>query len=149
MPQMRASQFDMRRACCKAYTIRLDVEEFALSKPHRQLLRKWRRHLQEEEEPGSGSGAGAGGAFGAEASAWGGPNEPCHSPTSGGGGGGPGMQATHPRRIAATERSLRAVPLVGGQLPGSCNGKERTVTSLVMRVYVCTACTASAIQGTA
>lgn len=38
-------QFDMPKTCCKAYTIRLDVQQFKPSKAHRQLLRKWHRHL--------------------------------------------------------------------------------------------------------
>ncbi|GFR47404.1 hypothetical protein Agub_g9121 [Astrephomene gubernaculifera] len=53
---------DLVRSCCKAYTIRLDVQQFQPDKGQRRLLRKWRDFLSGSQpmavEQGEGSAPG-------------------------------------------------------------------------------------------
>ncbi|GLI61855.1 hypothetical protein VaNZ11_004363 [Volvox africanus] len=44
---------DLAKSCCKAYTIRLDVQQFSPDKGQRHLLRKWRKYLEGDHSAGT------------------------------------------------------------------------------------------------
>ncbi|GIL64545.1 hypothetical protein Vafri_18446 [Volvox africanus] len=44
---------DLAKSCCKAYTIRLDVQQFSPDKGQRHLLRKWRKYLEGHQVEGT------------------------------------------------------------------------------------------------
>ena len=43
-----ASQPDLRRMCCPAYTIRLNVNDFVPSKAQKKTMRRWEQYLNGE-----------------------------------------------------------------------------------------------------
>ena len=43
-------KFDLNKTCCKAYTCRLNIEEFKMNKKQRQVMRRFRKYLTGELE---------------------------------------------------------------------------------------------------
>ncbi|KAG2497108.1 hypothetical protein HYH03_004699 [Edaphochlamys debaryana] len=91
---------DLEKSCCKAYTIRLNVESFTLDKKQRRLMRRWREFLAGNTPASAGLGGGS--------SHPGSEDEGPGSPGSGR-GGGRGARGAGSRRAGAGE-ALHGLP---------------------------------------